>query len=465
MSLKTVLRLFTAVSIGLLVASCQEEMQTSFGTGAKHTRPLKPETIALMDSKGMRKEDPILVRTFKQENTLEIWKRDNTGRYALLKSYQMCAWGGTVGPKIKQGDKQSPEGFYTVTPARMNPNSQYYLAFDVGYPNAFDRAYGRTGDAVMVHGNCTGSAGCFVMTDEQVEEIYAFAREALMGGQKSFQVQSYPFRMTAENLAKNRRNPNMAFWKNIKKGYDHFEVTHLEPKVEVCDRKYVFDPKITDPNASTFTPTASCPTYQVAPEIATAVAEKEDQDEKAFKVAVADLDEMERKDAERAAADKIEKSKPAPQQTRIASAWFGSEQPNETLALATQPTPVSVPLPRPSPLGAPIMQVAAVEEPATPAPRPFGFASRLFSFGSQSTPTDPAAAVVVAAEPMPSGRPIIVPLPPARPDRMQTAAIQSAPAAAAGNEQSAAAGPAPVAPAPAPAEDKPMWKRLNPFGG
>lgn len=465
MSLKTVLRLFTAVSIGLLVASCQDEMQANFSTGAKQNRPLKPETVKLMESKGMRKEDPILVRAFKQENTLEIWKRDNTGHFALLKSYQMCAWGGTLGPKIKQGDKQSPEGFYTVTPGRMNPNSQFYLAFDVGYPNAFDRAFGRTGDAVMVHGNCTGSAGCFVMTDEQVEEIYAFAREALMGGQKSFQVQAFPFRMTAENLAKNRRNPNMAFWKNIKKGYDHFEVTHLEPKVEVCDKKYVFDPKITDPNASTFTANAACPTYQVNPEIATAVAEKEAQDDKAFKVAVADLDEMERKDAERATADKLEKSKP-PQQSPIrVAAWFGSEQPDTTLALATQPTPIAVPLPRPSPLGAPIAatQVAAAEPvDAIAVPRPFGFATRIFGFGNPSEPNDPAAAAVVA-EPMPSGRPIIAPLPIARPDPFQTAAIQPA----AIQVGSTATAPAPVAPAalPAPAEDKPLWKKFNPFGG
>lgn len=456
MSLKTVVRLVTAMSIGLLVASCQDEIHSGLGTGAKHMRPLKPETIALMQSKGMRKEDPILVRTFKQENTLEIWKRDNTGRYALLKSYPMCSWGGTLGPKIREGDKQSPEGFYTVTPGRMNPNSQFFLAFDVGYPNAFDRAWGRTGAAVMVHGNCTGSAGCFVMTDEQVEEIYAFAREALAGGQKSFQVQAYPFHMTAENLAKNRRNPNLAFWKSIKKGYDHFEVTKLEPKVEVCDKHYVFDPKIIDPNATMFNPTGPCPSYQVAPEIATAVAEKEVQDDKAFKVAVADLDEMERRESERAAAEKIERAKPA--QTRIASAWFGSEQTDATLALATQPTPVSVPLPRPSPLGASMVVAAAEETASTPAPRPFGLSTRLFGFGAgENQPADPASAAVAVAEPMPSGRPIVVPLPVARPDPMRTASVQSAP--------EAVAQPAAAAPQPTTGEEKPIWKKFNPFGG
>ena len=184
MLLKTVLRALTAVSIGLFVASCQDEIQSGMAAGgAKAHKPLPADLVSLMEKKGMRKEDPILVRTFKQENTLEVWKRDNSGRFALLKSYPLCAWGGTYGPKIKEGDKQSPEGFYTITPRQMNPNSQFHLAYDVGYPNAFDRAYGRTGSAVMVHGSCVNSAGCFIVTDEQVEELYGLAREAFAAGQ------------------------------------------------------------------------------------------------------------------------------------------------------------------------------------------------------------------------------------------------------------------------------------------
>lgn len=420
MAIKTMLRLFTAMSIGLLVASCQDDMQSGLGTGTKHLRPLKPETIALMDSKGMRKEDPILVRTFKQENTLEIWKRDKTGRFALLKSYPMCSWGGTLGPKIREGDKQSPEGFYTVTPARMNPNSQFFLAYDVGYPNAFDRAWGRTGAAVMVHGNCTGSAGCFVMTDAQVEEIYGLAREAFNGGQKSFQVQSFPFHMTAENLAKNRKNPNLAFWKQIKKGYDHFEVTKLEPKVDVCDKHYVFDARTTDPNSTTFNPTGACPAFDVASEIKTAVAEKEASDEKAFKVAVADLEDQARRDQdkarrieERAVADAREKAKPQPG-TEIA-AWLGAPQASqsEVADFSVAGLPIAAPLPKPSPKSFTATQVAAAEAaPAAPA-SPGGITGSLFSFGARRAPADPAAAAVQ----------------------------------------------------PTPGDDKPLWKKINPFGG
>ena len=106
----------------------------------------------------------------------------------------------------------------------MNPNSQYYLSFDLGYPNAFDRAHGRTGAQLMVHGDCS-SRGCYSMTDEQISEIYALGRDSFFGGQKSFQVQAYPFRMTAQNIAKHRNNPHLAFWKMLKKGNDHFEVT------------------------------------------------------------------------------------------------------------------------------------------------------------------------------------------------------------------------------------------------
>ena len=106
----------------------------------------------------------------------------------------------------------------------MNPNSNYYLAINTGFPNAYDRANGRTGAFLMIHGDCS-SAGCYAMTDEQVAEIYALARESFFGGQKSFQIQAYPFRMTPLNMAKHRNSPHLAFWKMLKQGYDHFEVT------------------------------------------------------------------------------------------------------------------------------------------------------------------------------------------------------------------------------------------------
>jgi len=243
-------------------------------------QPLSEKMVAEIESKDMDKDSPILVRLFKQEAELEVWKQDRTGRFALLKTYPICRWSGELGPKIREGDRQAPEGFYNITPAQMNPNSQYYLSFDLGYPNAYDRAHGRTGTYLMVHGNCS-SRGCYSMTDEQISEIYALGRDAFFGGQKSFQVQAYPFRMTPQNLAKHRSNPNMAFWRMLKQGNDHFEVARLEPKVDVCEKRYVFDaaPPAGSTRPLSIHPTARCPAYEVPPEIASAVREKQRQDD------------------------------------------------------------------------------------------------------------------------------------------------------------------------------------------
>jgi murein L,D-transpeptidase YafK len=131
----------------------------------------------------MTAQSAILLRIFKEESELEIWKEDKSGRFALFRAYPICRWSGELGPKIKAGDRQAPEGFYTITPGLMNPNSNYYLAINMGFPNAYDRANGRTGSFVMIHGDCA-SAGCYAMTDEQIGEIYALAREAFFGGQK-----------------------------------------------------------------------------------------------------------------------------------------------------------------------------------------------------------------------------------------------------------------------------------------
>ncbi|MFC5066829.1 L,D-transpeptidase family protein [Flaviflagellibacter deserti] len=266
--------LFGAAAITL--AGCQTETASS---GPKEQRAISPKTVALMEKKGMRKEDPILVRIYKEDSQLEVWKKKrDTGRYALLKTYEICRFSGDLGPKKTEGDRQSPEGFYTIAPGQMNPKSSYYLSFDLGFPNAYDRSLGRSGAHLMVHGDCL-SKGCYAMTDEQIADVYALAREAFKGGQRGFQVQALPFRMTAENLARRRDNANLAFWKNLKEGTDHFEVSGLEPKVDVCGKKYVFDATA---EGGSFDPNAACPTYQVDPAIAQAAAKKAEADDKKF---------------------------------------------------------------------------------------------------------------------------------------------------------------------------------------
>ncbi|MER2537055.1 MAG: murein L,D-transpeptidase family protein [Rhizobiaceae bacterium] len=205
----------------------------------KASQPVPAKLVSDMRGRAMSPSDPIVVRIFKQESELEIWKRDRSGRYALLKTYPMCRWSGKLGPKKRNGDRQAPEGFYTVDAGMLNPNSQYYLSFNLGYPNRLESALGYTGEALMVHGACS-SSGCYALTDEGVAEIYAVAREALKGGQRIFQVQAYPFRMTPRNMAENRSDPNYAFWQNLKQGYDLFEVTKQPPQVGYCGRGYVF---------------------------------------------------------------------------------------------------------------------------------------------------------------------------------------------------------------------------------
>jgi len=222
----------------------------------------------------MATQSAILTRIFKEESELEVWKEDKTGRFAILRTYPICRWSGDLGPKIKAGDRQAPEGFYAITPGLMNPNSNYYLAINTGFPNAFDRANDRTGSFLMIHGDCA-SAGCYAMTDEQIAEIYALARESFFGGQKSFQIQAYPFRMTPHNMARHRNSPHMAFWKMLKEGYDHFEVTHLAPKVDVCEKRYVFDAE----TSGEFSPIDRCPIYKIPDDIAAAVRDKQRRDD------------------------------------------------------------------------------------------------------------------------------------------------------------------------------------------
>ncbi len=276
-SLRALATLFVLTS-ALALAGCYAD--EGYQIPSRAMKELSPETLALLDQKNMPKDSPILVRVFKEESELEIWKQDTTGRYSLLKVYPICRWSGELGPKKVQGDRQAPEGFYSITPGLMNPNSNYYLAINIGFPNAYDKSNNYTGAFLMIHGDCS-SAGCYAMTDEQIGEIYSLARESFLGGQKQFQIQAYPFRLTATNLARHRTNPNMPFWKMLKEGSDHFDVTHLEPKVDVCDRHYVFDaqPPANSTKPLTFSPIGRCPTFEVAPEIAGPAMEKQKNDE------------------------------------------------------------------------------------------------------------------------------------------------------------------------------------------
>ncbi|HEY5818366.1 MAG TPA: murein L,D-transpeptidase family protein [Mesorhizobium sp.] len=238
----------------LAAAACNDQTVKDFTANAYTS--FSPALQAEMARKKMSRESPILGRIFKEEGKLEIWKQTSSGRFAIIASYDICKYSGKLGPKYTEGDRQAPEGFYTVRPAQMNPNSRYTLAFNLGYPNAYDRANGRSGANLMVHGACS-SSGCYSMTDPQMTQIFAFAAEAFKGGQREFQIQAFPFRMTAQNMARYRNDPNYPFWKMIKEGYDAFEISKTPPRVDVCEKRYVFNRRLT--NGTTLSATGACP--------------------------------------------------------------------------------------------------------------------------------------------------------------------------------------------------------------
>ncbi len=212
----------------------------------------------LLGRKGMQTGAPIFVRIFKEESELEVWKARDDGRFYHFKTYPICNWSGELGPKLQQGDKQAPEGFYSIKKYQMNPNSSFHVSFNLGYPNAYDKAHRRTGNFLMVHGKCR-SAGCYAMTDALIEEIYALAREAFRGGQEQFQVHAFPFRMTAANMERHRKNKWYRFWKTLKTGYDHFEEHRIPPNVAVCESRYIVN--VAWPSRSKLNPIGRCPRF------------------------------------------------------------------------------------------------------------------------------------------------------------------------------------------------------------
>ncbi|MDM9649480.1 murein L,D-transpeptidase family protein [Rhizobium sp. S163] len=285
-------RHFAYVSLmALALAGCNDALETTqidlSKVKNKVEQPLPPRILNEMAAKSMDRNSPILIRIFKEEGQLEIWKAKTDNRYDKIASYKICAWSGRLGPKVKQGDRQAPEGFYNLTKANLNPNSKYYLAINTGFPNRYDAVNGRTGTDLMIHGACS-SSGCYSMTDEQVLEIYAFARDAFKGGQTGVQLQAFPFRMTAENMFKHRMNENFDFWKMLKVGYDNFEVTKRPPEVNFCEKKYVFNQQ----SSGAFNPGGKCPEMSTPPALTAALASYDKTYELAYTKASKEFDGM-----------------------------------------------------------------------------------------------------------------------------------------------------------------------------
>lgn len=205
---------------------------------ASHFKPLSEHVKTQLRQQGLKLGAPLYIRAFKEDSELEVWFAGADGTYSLFKTYPICNWSGTLGPKRAERDRQTPEGFYIVTPAQMNPRSQNDLAFNIGYPNAYDKAYGRTGSAIMMHGGCR-SAGCYAMTDSAIEEIFALMHETFAAGHGPVPFHAFPFRMTDDNMLAHS-DRWFRFWRNLKQGYDYFQTYRRPPIVGVHNGRYVF---------------------------------------------------------------------------------------------------------------------------------------------------------------------------------------------------------------------------------
>lgn len=233
-SLTTLLMLWLALALHES-ASASERAQSA----AERVLPLLREELQAL---GARVGDPIHLRIFKQESELELWVQPKSvGEFKLFRNYPICAWSGRLGPKTREGDRQAPEGFYSVRRSQLNPRSQFHLSFNLGYPNAYERAQGWTGSALMVHGACV-SIGCYAMTDPAIEQIYTLVERALVSGQSAVAVHAFPFRMSTEQRLRFRESEHNSFWDQLQPAYDRFEVDRIPAEVQMRAAGYRIAP-------------------------------------------------------------------------------------------------------------------------------------------------------------------------------------------------------------------------------
>jgi murein L,D-transpeptidase YafK len=229
-------RFFVITTILCALCSCSDRDKSRT---RKEETP-KPMETELAEKK-LESGSPVFIRAFKEERELELYvESKTTGKFELLRTYPIAAASGKPGPKLAEGDRQVPEGFYFSRASDMNPNSSFHLSFNINYPNAYDRAHERTGSFIMIHGSNV-SVGCLAMTDEKIEEIYTLCQAALDNGQPFFRVHIFPFRMTPERMATAAGSPHLPFWENLKTGYDLFEKNKVPPNATVRDKEYVFE--------------------------------------------------------------------------------------------------------------------------------------------------------------------------------------------------------------------------------
>jgi len=225
-----------AIILTLSLSAC-----ASFDTYRDPRRGLAPQSASLVvatEKVGATTRSPTLIRIFKETKELELWKMTKDGKFEIVRTYDICAFSGTLGPKLKQGDRQAPEGFYNISSGQLNYNSIRFLSLNTGFPNQYDKEHNSTGHALMIHGGCD-SAGCYAIEDGPIQELFTAVRDSLKAGQKSVQLQIYPFRMSKWAMYNNSNNKNIDFWHQLKFGYDKFELTQKPLDVSVNRGKYI----------------------------------------------------------------------------------------------------------------------------------------------------------------------------------------------------------------------------------
>jgi len=185
----------------------------------------------------------VFIAAYKAEGKLEVWLRSNgQNQFFLFESYKFCEHSGKLGPKIIEGDLQTPEGFYKINV--FNPESTYHLSLGIDYPNKVDLERTgkdqKPGGDIYIHGNCT-TVGCIPLTDEKIKEVYLLAVEAKNAGQEEIQVYIFPFKMTDRNLRKHGKEfpQQLSFWQNLQQGYAYFAKYRTLPSVSEVKGAYL----------------------------------------------------------------------------------------------------------------------------------------------------------------------------------------------------------------------------------
>ena len=189
-------------------------------------------------AKGLKLGSPIFLRVYKKTSKMELWVAQGP-RYALFKTYRICRWSGGLGPKMYEGDRQSPEGLYHITAEDLIVNARWHRAMNINYPNRFDVVNGRGGSGILIHGKC-GSVGCFAIEDANVEEVYTAVDAALRAGQASVPVLALPFSFAQHAPAVEDTLRLNEFWADLRRADLLFNRDHIPPSAWVCDGRYFF---------------------------------------------------------------------------------------------------------------------------------------------------------------------------------------------------------------------------------